>query len=442
VFPGHLDHRHERTASVGYGPVIASSSTAPFPPDETVLAPDDLARYADAIVVGCLGLGEGDMLFVSGEPDHRELVVALAEAAYRAGARLVEPIYDDLRARRAKLQYAREEHLGVVYDWSLRRAREQTKEHAAAVSILSQTDPGALDGIPPERIAADQLGQMKGLASVRRVFQRGRRRWTGVAWPTPAWAERVYPELDSLEGRRQLGADLLWFCRLGPDDPPDHEGWRRHAETLARRNTVLTELELERLELRGPGTELDLRLAPGTCWLGGPRANAYGQVVTANFPTEENFTSPDPPGTSGTFRCTRPLVFQGRSIEGIAGEFRGGRLVRLEAARDEDRDLLAAFLFSEPAARRLGEVALVDRASRIGQSGRTYWNTLLDENAAAHMAFGFGFTNTRLPEARKRVNRGNLHLDVMIGSDELEATGIAAGGRRVPLIADGEWQVE
>jgi aminopeptidase len=129
-------------------------------------------------------------------------------------------------------------------------------------------------------------------------------------------------------------------------------------------------------------------------------------------------------------------------IEGIAGEFRRGRLVRLEADDDEDRDFLAAALDTHPGAGRLGEIALVDRSSRIGQAGRIYFNTLLDENAAAHMAFGYGFGQARLPEARgKRVNTAPIHLDVMIGTDELQATGIREGGKRVPLIVDGEWQV-
>jgi aminopeptidase len=391
-------------------------------------------------VLGCLRIAEGDVLFVNAEPGHRELVVAIAESAYRAGARNVEALYEDQRARAARLRHGREEDLGLVPEWSFRRWREETRPHAASVSVLSVSDPGALDGIAPERIATDQLRRMERVAPVRRAFQRGRRRWTGVAWPTPSWAARVYPELGSPEAERQLAADLLRFCRLAPDDPPGFAGWQRHVETLSERNGALTELGLRGLELRGPGVALDLRLAPSTRWLGGPRENAHGQVVAPNFPTEENFTSPDPGGTEGTFRCSRPLVFQGRAIEGIAGEFRGGRLVRVEAEREEDRDLLAAFLFAEPAAERLGEVALVDRASRIGQTGRVYWNTLLDENAAAHMAFGSGFSGTRAPGARSRVNRAKLHLDVMIGSDELEATGIGPRGARVPLIRDGEWQ--
>jgi aminopeptidase len=160
--------------------------------------------------------------------------------------------------------------------------------------------------------------------------------------------------------------------------------------------------------------------------LGGRERNAYGQMVAPNMPTEECFTSPEPRATEGTFRCSRPLAFHGKLLEGLAGEFRGGRLVRLEAASDEDRDFLAAFLDSDRNARRLGEVALVDRSSRIGQSGRTYFNTLIDENAAAHIAFGAGFPNTRARVNGKRaraVNNSPIHVDVMLGTDDLEVSG-------------------
>ena len=188
-----------------------------------------------------------------------------------------------------------------------------------------------------------------------------------------------------------------------------------------------------------------MSLHPDGLWSGGGGKNFYGKRTAPNLPTEECFTTPEASATEGTFRCSRPLMFQGRIIDGIAGEFRGGRLVRLDAKGKANRDFLASFLFSIKDADRLGEIALVDRHSRIGQANRTYYNTLLDENAACHIAFGAGFPHTRVnhetSNARRGVNRSQAHVDVMIGSDELEVTGIGARGRRVPLIKDGEWQV-
>jgi aminopeptidase len=309
---------------------------------------------------------------------------------------------------------------------------------------MGEADPGVFDDLPPERVAEDSMRPLRSVEWYLRGVRMERRRWAAIAFPTAYWARLVYPELGEEAAVRRLADDLLSFCRLGPDDPPGVAGWEEHVDLLARRAVTLTELVLERVELRGPGTELDLGLAPRTRWLGGREHNAHGKLVAPNFPTEECFTSPLAGAAEGSFRCTRPLSFQGREIDGIAGELRGGRLVRLEAARGEDRDLLAAFLDTDAGARQLGEVALVDRGSRIGQARRTYFNTLLDENAAAHIAFGLGFGGSRVVEPGRRpagVNRSNLHLDVMIGSDELEVTGIAAGGRRIPLIADGVWAI-
>lgn len=412
---------------------------------EPVLPPERLGRYADTLVRSCLRLSPGEELYVQAQLAHRELVVALTEAAYRAGASLVDVQYSDAFVAAARIRWAGDEHLGPLPAWSRARLRARLRPEAASANVVGEGDAGAFDGLPPERVAVDSQRPLERIPWALRAHRENRMRWSGIAWPTPYWAQQVYPELGEAEAQRQLAKDLLWFCRLGPDDPPGSTGWEDHADRLAARGALLTELRLERLELRGPGTRLDLRLSPGTRWIGGREENAFGQLVAPNFPTEENFTSPDAAGTEGTFRCSRPLSLRGRTIHGIAGEFRGGRLVRLSAATEEDRDFLAAFVDSDRDARRLGEVALVDATSRIGRAERVYANTLIDENAAAHIAFGMGFGQTRIPDPPARgargVNRSKLHLDVMIGTDDFDATGITADGRRLPLLADGAWQV-
>jgi aminopeptidase len=408
----------------------------------TVLTPAERERYADALVRCCLSLAEGDTLFVHSHPDHRELAVALAESAYRAGAGLVEIRYVDPLVQAARVRHGSDEILGPTPDWHRRTLREHLKPTSAIAHVMGEGETGVFDGLPAERVAEDTMRPLRKLAWYVRAVKGDKRRWAAIGWPTAYWAGLVYPGLGEAAAKRRLADDLLSFCRLGPGDPPGYGGWEAHVDAIARRAAALTKLGLERVELRGPGTQLELGCSRGTRWLGGRERNAHGQEVSPNFPTEECFTSPLAGAAEGTFRCSRPLSFHGRQIDGIAGEFRGGRLVRLEASHDEDRDYLAAFLDSDRGARRLGEVALVDRTSRIGRTGRTYFNTLLDENAAAHIAFGFGFDGSRTVEPGRRaagVNRSNLHLDVMIGTDEFEATGIAARGRRVPLIADGAW---
>lgn len=408
---------------------------------DPLLPPESLRRYADAIVKASLRLEKGDTLIAQGEPGHRELLVALAESAYRAGARYVEAVVGDPLVLRARLRYGSDDALGAVAPWTMRRFRELAGPRGAFAAITGPGEGGYLDGIPPKRIAKDTERIARATAFLRKAQLDMEARWTIAAWPTDYWAGQVYPELSALEGKRRLARDLLSFCRLTDEDGKGSSGWLRHVRAVTRRSERLTRLGLTRLELRGPGTELDLGLVPGTRWLGGQEEGPDGKMLAPNMPTEETYTSPDARASEGTFTCTFPLSFRGRLIEGLRGELRGGRLVRLDADSDEDRDFVAAYLDGDANGRRLGEVALVDMSSRIGQSGRVYYNTLLDENAATHIAFGSGFRNTRSEKPIRGLNRSTTHLDVMIGRPELEVTGFDARGRRVPLIHDGAWRI-
>jgi aminopeptidase len=409
---------------------------------EGILEPDQLTRYADAIVKASLGVKKGDSFVVTGEPAHRELMLAVVEAGYRAGAAISDMDYTDPLAYRARLLAGTQEARSTVSPWRLRQYRELVKPTSARAHINGTVELGHLEGIPPKRIAESQAA----VATQLRWYQRANlsmdARWTIAAWPTDLWAKQVYPDLPTLEGKRALARDFLWFCRLTDEDGKGASGWLGHVRQIARRSTKLTKLTLSRLELRGPGTELEVRLARGTLWLGGLEENRHGAKLAPNMPTEETFTSPHADGTNGTFACTFPLTFQGRLIHGIKGEFRNGKLVRLDAVTKDDRDFLTAYVDSDPSGhgRRLGEVALVDATSRVGQSGRTYFDTLMDENAAAHIAFGAGFDGTR-QGAKTGLNRSTIHLDVMIGGPDFEVTGITESGRRLPVIAGGLWQI-
>ena len=408
---------------------------------ESLLPPEALARYADAIVRASLGIEKGDTLVVDGEPEHRELLVAIAESAYRAGARFVDVVTGDPLVMRARLRHGSDDAIGAMSPWALRRFREVARPNGALAHITGEGEAGYLNGVPPARLAADYSARAKQLGFLRRAQLNMEARWIIAGWPTDHWARQVYPELEPLKAKRRLARDLVRFCRLEDEDGKGTSGWTKHLRTLSGRSARLTKLGLTRLELRGPGTELDVGFVEGTRWLGGFETLADGRKLASNMPTEEVFTSPDPRQTTGSFRCTFPLSFRGRLIHGLRGEFSKGRLVGLEADSDDDRDFVAEFIDTDRTGRRLGEVALVDASSRIGQSGRIYNNTLLDENAAAHFAFGSGFGGTRPESPPRALNRSTIHLDVMIGGPDLEATGFDARDRRIPLIREGAWQL-
>ncbi len=408
------------------------------------MKPAELTRYAEAIVRGCIAFRRGDTVLQLVNLAHRELAVAVAEAAFRAGATNVDVDYDDNRVFAAKIEHGRDAALGAQTPWQVARSRAIGTRDVAIVQVLGEFELDVLAGLAPERLGADVERRQARSGALTRARREGRLRGTICAWPTDEWAARVFPGLEPQKAKRRLARDLLSFCRLGPHDPPGHQGWLDHLDTLRRRASRLTRLDLAELEVHDRGVDLRLRIAPFSRWRGGGERDYWGRRIAMNFPTEECFISPDAAATEGVFRCSRPRVIGGRMIEGLAGDFRGGRLVRLEAANDDDRDWLARYLGSIPNADRLGEIALVDSSSRIGQTGRIYFNGLLDENAAAHMAFGSGFAKTRtVPIGRQRhgVNRSRTHIDVMIGTADLEAVGVRRNGRRVPLISGGVWQI-
>lgn len=406
------------------------------------MKPDELRRYAEMIVKGCVAFRDGDTLVVRPALAHRELAVAVAEAAYRAGAAAVDVEYDDGRLYAARIRHGSDAALGRRTAWQKERLRGLGNETVAMVQVMGESELSVLADLPPERVAEDSKRLSAG-PEMARIRREGRLRGTICAWPTDDWAARVYPGMDVERAKRKLAQDLLWFCRLGPQDPVGHKGWIVHLSELRRRAARLTKLDLKELHIQDRGTDLRLKIAPFSMWRGGGERDYWGRQIAMNVPTEECFISPDAAATEGTFRCSRPRSFGGRVIEDLSGEFRGGRLVRLKAKRDADRDWLARYLGAIPNADRLGEIALVDSSSRIGQTGLIYYNGLLDENAAAHMAFGSGFAKTRtvsIDRKRLGVNRAKTHIDVMIGTDALNADGITQSGKRVPLVSDGTWR--
>ncbi len=397
-----------------------------------------LDRYADAIVRSCLGIGPGDLLAIHGEPAHRELVLALTRAAYAAGAGYVDVAFVEPALRRIRVDNAGPDTLGYQPPWAERRMRDVAAAHGASISINGPSAPRLMNGADPDRAGRERSSRIPGQRVYLREVQRNALRFCVVAYPVEGWCAPVYPELDPSAATRQVAADLASFCRVADADPAD--AWDRHVEMLSARAVWLNELRLDRIVLRAPGTDLEVGMARGGKWCAADETTVHGHRFRANMPTEEVFTSPDPRRTSGTFRCTRPLTLDGRRVAGIHGRFVSGRLVEVGADNDEDRSYLHGYLARDRGAARLGEVALVDATSRIGATGRTYGITLLDENAASHIAFGSGYSSTRVAGG-ERVNDSQIHVDVMIGAPEMEVTGYTAAGQPVPVVRDGLLQL-
>jgi aminopeptidase len=262
--------------------------------------------------------------------------------------------------------------------------------------------------------------------------------WTVVPCPTAEWANLVYRGVETDEALGRLWREIGHACRL--DDPDPEAAWQARFDRLGEVAGKLDALRLDALRYRGPGTDLTIGLLPSSRWHSGFMATVDGIAHAPNLPTEEVFTSPDPERVDGIVRATKPLFTAGELIEGLRVRFEGGRAVEIDA--DRGAGTLRTLAARDDGAGRLGEVALVDRESRVGGLETVFFNTLLDENAASHIALGEAIALTVEDEKdRERTNSSQIHIDFMIGSPELTITGITDDGREVPLLRNAAWQV-
>src|SRR3954451_10432997 len=271
------------------------------------MTPDELRRYAEMIVKGCIAFRRGDTLLQRVSLAHRELAVAVAEAAYRSGAAAVDVEYDDPHVYAARIRHGSKAALGKRTSWQRERMRALGNEDVAIVQVMGETEISVLSDLPPERVAEDSKRLAAG-AEMARIRREGRLRGTICSWPTADWAGRVYPDLaaDKAQRRlararllvlradkapRRLARDILWFCRLGPKAPPGHRGWIEHLAGLRRRAVRLTRLDLKEVRVRDHGTDLRLKIAPYSMWRGGGEKDHWGRQIAMNVPTEECFIS-------------------------------------------------------------------------------------------------------------------------------------------------------
>ena len=394
-----------------------------------------VARLAAIAVELGANVQPGQVLGVTGTFGQEELVRAIAVEAYRRGAKWVDPFYFDYHVKKARLQHASEETLDWVPPWIGERLLAMEREGSARVALTGPTVPHLFDDVDPARAGRDQLPFIK---EVVEVIDRRTMNWTVVPCPGPAWAALVYPDLPPDEALETLWKAVEHVCRLDTPDPA--AAWRERAAQLGRAATTLTALRLDRLRFQGPGTDLTVGLLPSSRWMAATETTVSGIEHLANLPTEEVFATPDPLRTHGVVRSTKPLLNSGAVIRDLVVRFEQGRAVDIQAS--SGAEVLRGRVAMDEGAARLGEVALVDRESRIGKLNTIFYETLLDENAASHIALGAGFPFGVDDEADKaRVNRSAIHIDFMIGADDVEVTGVTQDGRELPLLRGGAWQI-
>jgi aminopeptidase len=394
---------------------------------------DYLRALAELAVRLGANVQPGQIVAISSEPGKEPLARAVAEVAYRQGARFVDMSVFDIHLKRARVLYAAPDTLGFVPPWYGERMLALGEHRCARIGFTGLAAPHALDGLDPVSVGRDMLPTIPESA---KVLSDRTTNWTAVPCPTQAWAEVVHPELEPGAALERLWDQIAHVCRL--DEPDPIAAWEARLAALEAAARRLDDLRLDELRFEGPGTSLSVGLLPGSRWVSGRIATVDGIVHAANLPTEEVFTTPDPARVRGTVRSTKPLRVAGTTIEGLRMRFEGGRAVEIEA--DRGAETLRTIAGRDPGAARLGEVALVDNAGRIGPLGTVFHDTLLDENAASHIALGQGLSFTFSDEhAAARMNDSEIHVDFMIGSDAVAVTGVRHDGSELPLLRNGSW---
>ena len=393
-----------------------------------------LERFAGLAVDFSANVQPGQIVAIEAETGMEPIVRAVAERAYERGARFVDPTYFDPYVKRARLQHAPDDTLEFVPEWYGKRMLQLGEEHAARIVFVPRVSPGILNGVDPKRAGRDQLPDIQERLEIinKRLVN-----WTIMPFPTQPWAELVYPDLDAEAALARLTEELAHVCRLDEDDPI--AAWSERKETLHSVAARLTEQRFDAMRLEGPGTNLTVGLLPTSLWEGGSASTVDGVEHMPNIPTEEVYTTPDPTRADGVVRATKPLDVAGTIVRGLEVRFEGGHAVDIQA--DSGAEMLRERADHDADASRLGELALVDREGRIGTLGTTFYNTLLDENAASHIALGNAYEITVGAEDVPKINKSAIHIDFMIGGDDVQVTGITGDGKEVPVLLNGTWQI-
>jgi aminopeptidase len=395
-----------------------------------VAADERLERYAELAVRVGANVQPGQQVFVHPMVEHADLGRALVRQAYEAGAEYVHVVYRDDHNRHAMIGLGPDSALTYSPEW----AKELMLSEAGNASI-------GTTGRPEPELLADLDGERVGRAiqlELAEIAQQQHRdnsvNWCGVGAPNEGWAQQVFGEPD---------VERLWekvaFC-MRLDEPDPVEAWREHMARLDARAAALTTLGPDAIHYRGPGTDLTVGLLPSARW-GSARFRTSGGIdYVANMPTEEIFTTPDSRRADGTIRSALPLVLNGQIIRGLELTFEDGRIVGVEA--ETGADLVRSQLATIENADRLGELALVTNESRVGQSETLFFDTLFDENATCHIAYGMGLPYAFDGEPDEGSNVCKIHVDFMVGGPDLEVDAVLADGTEMPLIRNETWQLQ
>lgn len=406
----------------------------------------NLQKYAKLLVAKGINVQKGDWVKMTISVDQATLARLITKEAYTLGAEKVIVKWSDDEITKQNYIHQSEAVLTDIPQYEIQESEDHVLNHRVSRLSIISSDPGLLNEIDPKKVAAFQKIAGKAFKAQRVATQNDDIKWTVAAAAGAGWAAKVFPDLENTEEQ----VDALWdqifkTCRVYEEDPIS--AWDEHIKTLKEKATKLNDMQFDALHYTAPGTDLTLGLPKNHIWASGQSYNPKGEGFVANMPTEEVFSAPDTRRMDGVVRSTKPLSYAGTLIEGIEVHFKEGKIVEISAEKGDEA--IKKLVFDNEGGTGLGEVALVPDPSPISQSGIIFYNTLFDENASNHLAIGSAYPTTiqggtEMSEEELQqngMNTGTVHVDFMIGSNEMNIDGIKQDGTRVPIFRNGDWAI-
>lgn len=402
-----------------------------------------IARYARLAVTKGAAVQPGQELVIRASVECSDFVRMLAYEGYAAGAGHVTVMWSDIELDRLEYTYMDIDYFKAVDPWT-KEQYNTLAANGAAFLMVTASDPHALTGIDPQKPATRMQAHNTQCDVYRKGLDFGHNTWTIVGAPTEAWAKTVFPNCSKYEAVYRLWHAILVASRAMGSDPQVE--WERHNAAFEKNKRLLNGYAFDRLHYTSSnGTDLWVGLNRGHVWMGGACRTVNNTVYFPNIPTEEVFTSPDRNRINGVVHSVLPLVYAGNTVEDFWFRFEDGRVVDYDSVKG--KDVLQAIIQTDKNACRLGECALVAKNTPIRQSEILYYSTLYDENASCHLALGTGFPEcieggysmSKEELVASGVNQSDVHVDFMIGADDLSIIGVTPEGQDVPVFVDGCW---
>lgn len=402
-----------------------------------------LIKYASLAVNIGVNIQKDNILVISSPIETAEFARLITEEAYKSGAKDVIVHYGDQKLTKIKLENSSLETISNIPEWQAESYNYYARQEACFISI-SASDPDGLKGVPVEKIGASQKARTSALKEYFDNSMSNKCRWCVLSVPTLSWAKKVFPKVSDDEAMESLWDVIFKTVRVDTENPVN--AWKKHNAYLEGKIKFMNNNNFKSVHLKSAnGTDLNIELPEGHIWAGGSEGDVNGIPFNANMPTEEVFTLPKKTGVNGIVYSSKPLSYGGNLIDNFSITFKDGKAIDFTA--ETGYDVLKQMLESDEGAKYLGEVAFVPYNSPISNSKLIFFNTLFDENAACHLAFGRAYESC-VKDADKYseeelekigVNNSIIHVDFMIGTSDLEITGINKNGETIQIFSNGNW---